>query len=402
LIFAAGLVLFVAALYALMGHKVRANQSEDSALQLAAVVLAEPKPLVNSITLSGEFRPFQEVDVHAKVAGYIRKIYVDVGDHVKAGQTVAILEVPELSAQLQGADAAVRRAKDAIRRAKGDLDRAESLHVATHLDYSRLKEASAARPGLIAEQELDDAQAKDKEGEGQIASGEAALSESQNQLDVAIAEQKQLSAMTDYTRIVAPFNGVITRRNVDNGALVQAGTNSNTQALPVVSVAEIDLFRLTLPVPESAVPMVRLGTTVAVHVSALNRDFEGKVARFADSVNEETRTMHTEVDVPNKDGSIVEGMYAEVNLTLARKDSVLAVPVQAVTRNGSDATVLVVNSQDRIEERKVQLGMEGANEVEIVSGLLPTERVVVGSRSEFRAGDKVAPKVVTENKEGKS
>ena len=402
LTFATGLILCLAALFALTGHKVRANQSEDSALQPAAVVLAEPKPLVNSITLSGEFRPFQEVDVHAKVAGYIRKIYVDVGDHVKAGQTLAVLEVPELSAQLQGADAAVRRAKDAIRRAKGDLDRAESLHAATHLDYSRLKDASAARPGLIAEQELDDAQAKDKEGEGQIASAEAALSESQNQLDVAVAEQKQFSAMSDYTRIVAPFNGVITRRNVDNGALVQAGTNSNTQALPVVSVAETDLFRLTLPVPESAVPLVRLGTTVAVHVSALNRDLQGKVSRFADAVNQETRTMHTEVDVLNRNGSIIEGMYAEVNLTLAKKDHVLAVPIQAVTRNGPDATVLVVNSQDRIEERKVQTGMEGANEIEILSGLSPRERVVVGSRSEFRAGDRVAPKVVTENKEGKS
>jgi RND family efflux transporter MFP subunit len=398
---AAALVLCLAGLFALMGHKVRASQSEDSALQPAAVVLAERKPLVNSITLSGEFRPFQEVDVHAKVAGYIRKIYVDVGDHVKAGQTLAVLEIPELNAQVQGADAAVRRAKDSIRRAKGDLDRSESLHAATRLDYSRLKAASEARPGLIAEQELDDAQAKDKEGEAQVASDEAALSESQNQFDVAVAAQKELSALSDYTRIVAPFNGVVTRRNVDNGALVQAGTNSNTQALPVVSVAETDLFRLTLPVPESAVPLIRLGTTVNVHVSSLNRDFEGKVSRFSDSVNQETRTMHTEVDVPNKNGSIVEGMYAEVSLTLARKDGVLAVPVQAITRNGSEATVLVVNSQDRVEERNVQLGMEGANEVEIASGVLPGERVVVGSRSEFRAGDKVSPKVVAENKEGK-
>jgi RND family efflux transporter MFP subunit len=401
LIFAAGLVLCLAALFALTGHKVKANQSEDSAIQPAAVVLAERKPLVNSITLSGEFRPFQEVDVHAKVAGYIRKIYVDVGDHVKAGQTLAVLEVPELNAQLQGADAAVRRAKDAIRRARGDMDRSQSLHAATHLDYTRLKEASAARPGLIAEQELDDAQAKDKEGEAQIASDEAALSEAQNQLGVAVAEQKQLSAMSDYTRIVAPFNGVVTRRNVDNGALVQAGTNSNTQALPVVSVAETDLFRLTLPVPESAVPMVRLGTTVTVHVSSLNRDFEGKVSRFSDSVNQETRTMHTEVDVPNKNGSIVEGMYAEVNLSLATKQDALVVPTQAVTRDGPRASVLVVNSQDRVEEREVKIGMEGADQLEIVSGLSPNERVVVGSRNQFRAGDIVLPKITAENQEEK-
>jgi RND family efflux transporter MFP subunit len=386
----------------LAGHKVRASQSENSAaIQPAAVVLAIRKPLVNSIALSGEFRPFQEVDVHAKVAGYIRKIYVDVGDRVKAGQTLAVLEVPELNAQLQGADAAVRRAKDAIRRARGDMDRTQSLHGATHLDYTRLKEASAARPGLIAEQELDDAQAKDKEGEAQIASDEAALSEAQNQLGVAVAEQKQLSAMSDYTRIVAPFNGVVTRRNVDNGALVQAGTNSNTQALPVVSVAETNLFRLTLPVPESAVPMVRLGTIVTVHVSSLNRDFEGKVSRFSDSVNQETRTMHTEVDVPNKNGSIVEGMYAEVNLSLATKQDALVVPTQAVTRDGPRASVLVVNPQDRVEEREVKIGMEGADQLEIVSGLAPNERVVVGARSQFRAGDLVVPKITAENQEEK-
>jgi RND family efflux transporter MFP subunit len=393
------LILSGAAWLGLADRRARASQPTDSSVQPVAVILAERKPLASSVTLSGEFRPFQEVDVHAKVAGYIRKIYVDVGDRVKTGQTLAILEVPELNAQLQGADAAVRRARDAIRRAQGDMDRGESLHAAIHLDYNRLKQASEARPGLIAEQELDDAQAKDKEGEAQIASDEAALSEAQNQLDISLAEQKQLSAMSDYTRITAPFAGVVTRRYVDTGALVQAGTNSNTQALPVVSVAETDLFRLTLPVPESAVPLIRLGSNVTVRVSALDRNVEGTVSRFADAVNPETRTMHTEVDVPNKDGSIVEGMYADVNLTLARKGSVLAVPVQAVTRNGEHASVLIVNRQDRIEEREVKLGLEGANEIEIVSGLSPNERVMVGSRGEFNPGDVVAPKIVAENKD---
>jgi RND family efflux transporter, MFP subunit len=396
---AAGLVLCLAALFGLTGRKVTASQSGDSVLQPAAVVLAERKPLVNAITLSGEFRPFQEVDVHAKVAGYIRKIYVDVGDHVKAGQTLAVLEVPELSAQLQGADAAVRRAKDAIRRARSDRDRAESLHTATHLDYTRLKEASVNRPGLIAEQELDDAQAKDKEGEAQIASDEAALSESENQLDVAVAAQKELSAMSDYTRILAPFNGVITRRNVDNGALVQAGTNSSPQALPVVSVAETDLFRLSLPIPESAVPLIRLGAVVNVHVSALNRDFEGKISRFAHSLDEDTRTMHTEVDVPNHGDKIVAGMFADVILTLVKKKSVLTVPIQAVTRNGSEASVLVVDPRGRVEDRKVKLGLEGANDVEVVSGLSSKEQVVIGSRSEFHPGDVVAARVVAETKQ---
>jgi len=266
LISAAALVVGLAALFPLVGRRARASQEVPTSEQTAAVVLAQRKPIANTITLSGEFRPFQEVDVHAKVAGYIRKIYVDVGDHVKSGQTLAVLEVPELSAQLLGADATVHRARDAIRRAQGDLDRSLSLHSAAHLDYNRLKEAAAAKPGLIAQQELDDEQAKDKEGEAQIDASQAALAEAHSQLDEALAQQKQLNAMSDYTRIVAPFTGVVTRRYVDTGALVQAGTNSNTQALPVVSVAETDLFRLILPVPESAVPSIRLSSTVSVRV----------------------------------------------------------------------------------------------------------------------------------------
>jgi RND family efflux transporter MFP subunit len=391
----------VAAFLPFMGRRARANQPADAVLQPAAVVLVERRPIASTLELSGEFRPFQEVDVHAKIAGYIRKIYVDVGDHISSSQTLAVLEVPELSAQLQGAGAAVRRAQDSIRRARGNLGRAESTHAATHLDYIRLRQASQARPGLIAEQELDDAQAKDKEGESEIAAEQAALSEAENQLDVALAEQKQLSAMADYTRIIAPFSGVVTRRYVDTGALVQAGTNSSTQALPVVSVAETTLFRLTLPVPESAVPLIHLGSTVKVHVPSLNRDFEGKVSRFADAVAQETRTMHTEVDVPNRDGSIVAGMYAEVNLTLEKKESAVAVPIQALTRNGSRASVLVVNRQDRIEERDVRLGLEGTTDVEIVAGLSPDERVVVGSRADFHPGDLVTPRVINVSREDK-
>ena len=392
-------LLLLAVFFRLFGKNVRAEPTEDSAITPAAVAIVKRAPISNKITLSGDFVPFQEVDVHAKVSGYIRKLSVDVGDHVKTGQLIAVLEVPELNAQLQGAEAAARRSEDSVRRAKSDLSRAQSLYVATHLDYTRLKQASDARPGLIAQQELDDGEAKDKEAEGQVSADEAAFSEAQNQLGVAIADQKQFIAMSDYTRIVAPFDGVITRRNVDTGALVQAGTGSNAQGLPVVSVAQTDLFRLTLPVPESAVPSIHLGTTVTVHVQALNRDFEGKVARFSDALDQQTRTMHTEVDVRNKDGSLVQGMYAEVALNLTNTQSGLAVPIQAITRNGSKATVLVVNSQDRIEAHEVELGIEGANNVQILSGLNANDRVVVGSPGDFQAGQHVAPKMIADGGE---
>lgn len=392
------LVAFVGTLIAFFGRGAKANQSDPQA-RPAAVALVRRKPLSSTVTLSGEFRPFQEVDVHAKVAGYIRVIRVDVGDRVRQGQIIAVLEVPELQAELQGTDAAVRRSKDSVRRATSDLRRAESVHEAAHLNYSRLKDASATRPGIIAQQELDDAEAKDKEAEAQISSSQAALSEAENQLDVALASQKQYTALSSYTNIVAPFDGVVTRRYADTGALVQAGTSSSTQAMPVVRVAETDVFRLTLPVPESAVPQVHLGSIVQVRVQALGRTFEGKVARFADSVDEDTRTMHTEVDVRNTDHSLVQGMYAEVSLTLAHKDAALTVPVQALVRNGAEASVLVVDAQNRLEERQVQLGLEGTNNIEILAGLEEGAHVLIGSRGEFRAGDHVEPKIIAENKE---
>lgn len=376
------------------GHRAKASSEEAAAATPAAVAVVRRSDLDKSVTLSGEFVPFQQVDVHAKVAGYISKIFVDVGDHVKTGQTLAILEVPELQAQLQGAGAGVHRAEDGIRRAQSDINRAKSLHDATHLDYTRLQQASQGRPGLIAQQELDDALAKDKESEAQVAADEAALAEAKGALEVARADQTRYTALAAYTRIVAPFTGVITKRWVDTGALVQAGTNSNTQSLPVVSIAETDLFRLTLPVPESAVPMIKPGSVVTVRVQALNRDFDGKVSRVADDLSPETRTMHTEVDVRNHDGTLVPGMYAEVRLTLLRKDAALVVPVEAVSRNGSKATVMYVDHENKIQEREVALGMEGANELEIVAGLKEADRVVIGNRSQFRVGEIVDPRPI--------
>src|SRR4029077_2326657 len=155
----------------------KAKDSPDDAVQVRTVAVALPQrgSIANSLTLSGEFRAYQAVDVHAKVAGFIRRIYVDVGDNVKSGQVLAELEVPELNAQVKGAEAAIERSKDSIQRAESDIERASSSYTAYHAAYTRLKQASEARPGLIAEQELDDSLAKDKESEAQLSSSRAAL-----------------------------------------------------------------------------------------------------------------------------------------------------------------------------------------------------------------------------------
>lgn len=372
-----------------------ADPASDAAQVTAAVAPVVRGTIANSLTISGEFKPFQDVDVHAKVAGYIKVIYVDVGSHVKEGQTLAVLEVPELAAQLAGADAAVRRAKEEIGRAQGDLERAKSTHAATHSAYARLSDAAKTKQGLVAQQELDDAQAKDLETEAQVSSSKSALSAAQQELEVAQANQSQVSALSDYTRITAPFAGVITNRYADTGALVAAGTSSSTQATPVVRLAQISVLRLVLPIPESIAAQIHLGDPVKVHVQALNQDIQGKVSRFADSLDVQTRTMQTEIDCENRDGRLMPGMYTDTVLSLREKKNALAIPLEAVVRNGDDATVLMVNSQNILDERHIKLGIENNAVVEVLSGLSEGDRVVIGNRSQFRSGQKVQPKQVT-------
>lgn len=376
--------------------------TDESRQRAAPVVLPTRGPLDTGITLSGEFRPFQEVDVHAKVAGYIRQIFVDVGDKVKTGQVLAILEVPELSAQVAGAKADIRRSQDAIRRAQSEIEAAQSTHQAYHAAYTRLKQASEARPGLIAEQELDDAMAKDGQTQAQVESARSALAESESQLGIARATLERLSAMEDYSRITAPFAGVITKRYVDTGALISAGTSSETQSQPVVQLAEWSLFRLVIPVPESDVPLLYLGSIVQVHVSALNRDFEGHVTRFADALDEETRTMHTEIDVENPHGTLKAGMYAEVKLDLHADKDALTVPVQAVVQGGNEHYVLVVDDRDRVQKRTVEVGEQSSNRAQILRGLSEKDRVISVGQSDYQIGEVVKPKLEAQSGAGEA
>ena len=371
---------------------------------VAAVVKVSRGKLGSPLTLAGGFKPFQDVDVHAKVAGYIKKIYVDVGSRVSEGQTIAILEVPELAAQLAGADAAVRRSRQEISRAQGDVERAKSGHVAVHAMYERLRQAAQQKAGLVAQQEVDNAQAKDLEGEAQVSSAEASLNSAQQALEVAEANAKQYAALSEYTRIVAPFTGVVTIRYADMGSLIAAGTANSTQSAPVVRIAQISVLRLVLPIPESIAGEIRLNDPVKVHVQALNADYVGKVSRFADSLDPQTRTMETEIDFQNSDGRLLPGMYVQAIVIPPDQRDMLTVPLEAVElgADASQGSVLVVNAKNVLEERKVKLGLQGNMKVEVRGGLSEGERVVVGSRNEFRAGMKVAPKEIDISQPGEA
>jgi RND family efflux transporter MFP subunit len=301
-----------------------------------------------------------------------------VGDHVRKGETIAVLEIPELNDDL-------RRAAAATGAAKEETNRAEARHDEVHLASQRLLEVARQRPNLVAQQDIDAARDQDQASEAAIASARQSVEEGE-------ANESRIRTMLGYAVITAPFDGVITRRYADTGALIQAGTSSNTQAMPVVSLAEDRLLRLVFPVPESAVPLIREGTPVDVDVQSLQRRFAGKVVRFSGQVDRSTRTMLTEVDVPNPDLRLTPGMYASVSVVLERRANALSAPVQAV----AGGTALVVGADGALEKRDVELGLQTPDRVEVKDGLKENELVLIGGRTRVRPGDHVQAKVEAE------
>jgi RND family efflux transporter MFP subunit len=352
------------------------------------------KTLSRQITLSSELVPFQEIDVYAKESGYVQKLNVDYGSHVKAGQVMATLEIPELQAQLQEDQAEIKNAINQVSRADHEMKRYDAQYQALHLQYTRLNGVFESQPGIVAQQEVDDAQGKDLAAASQVDAGKAALEAAQSQLAAARAKLVHDQTLFDYSKITAPFSGVVTERYANLGTLVQAGTGSSTQAMPIVRLSQDELFRLVIPIPESYVRYIRVGDPVSVHVPSLNRTFPGKVARFSVDVREDTRTMHTEVDVANPDRVLISGLYAEAEVGLDQKDNVSTVPVQALNHEGNKTTVFVVNRDGELENRAVQVGLQTTSDAEIVSGLDEGERVVVSDRSGLKAGQKVCPQAV--------
>jgi RND family efflux transporter MFP subunit len=374
------------------GCQNKKNTSDADAYPAAAVSTVQRGAISHVLSVAGQFQPYQVVDVHAKVSGYLRHIYVDIGDRVHAGQTLGVLEVPELSAQYRSTQSEEGRSKDEITRAQNGVLRAKSMHAALQANFDRLRQAAKAQPGLIAEQELDDAQSKAEASQAQIDEAESTLAASRQEADVAHADMQRVGALESYTTITAPLSGVVIWRYADTGALIQAGTTSDVQSLPIIKLSQSDLLRLRLPVPEDAVGYVHEGDTVQIRVDALKRSITGKIVRFTRNVSLDTRTMETEVDVPNQNLSITPGMYANVYLQLDHKQNILTIPLLAVQRTGgAQAAVLVLNRENRVELRQVTLGVQGSLLVEIVSGLQPGERVVLGDHNKYRAAELVRP-----------
>ncbi|MGD0613881.1 MAG: efflux RND transporter periplasmic adaptor subunit [Verrucomicrobiota bacterium] len=347
--------------------KARASaDAQPAALPSVAVARVDREDVSKEVTIPAEFRPYVEVEYHAKVSGYVDRMNVDFGDEVKRNQILATLFVPELQAQLDNATATEEKAE-------ADYTNADLL-------YSRLAEVNKNQPNLVAQQDLDTARAKSLSTLAAIAA--------------ARAEVERYRTLTDYTNITSPFDGVITWRYADPGTLIQAGTSSDTQSMPLLRISDNYLLRLDVPVSVEYVKDMHKGDPVEVRVESLGgRSFTAAITRFTDKVALDTRTMITEVEVPNPKLELMPGMYATVVLKVENRPQALTVPMQAIAE-GKTQTVYVVSPEGEVEERTVTLGVETPTKYEVLSGLKEGELVMIGDRSQVHPGSKVETKLV--------
>jgi RND family efflux transporter MFP subunit len=362
---AAAVVAAVGLLW-LVRHVETSHEPAIHPVPTVAVAKVDREDLHREVIIPAEFRPYEEVELHAKVSGYVSQMKVDFGDRVKAGQLLATLEVPELSDELHNSMAAVQKT--------------EADHADAHLIYTRLVGVNQQQPNLVAQQDLDSAEARDQTTTAAI--------------DAAKADVAKYQTLLGYTQITAPFDGVITWRYADPGALIEAGTAAATQAKSLLRISDNYRLRLDFPVSVEYVNDIHLGDKVDVRVESLgNRTFTGTITRFTRKVAEDTRTMVTELEVLNPNLEIDPGMYATVAFEAEERPHSLAIPIQA-SASGGTTRVLIVNANHEIEDRPVTLGLETSSRYEVVSGLQEGDLVMLGNPDQLKPGQKVEAKII--------
>lgn len=334
------------------------------------LVEVRARKLDRTVVLPGELRPFQEVELRARVEGFVERIPVDRGSRVDKGSLVALLRAPELEARRSEAEARLAAAE-------AERDEAEARLAASESTYERLGRA-AETPGVVAGNDLVQAQKAAEADRARVASAERSL-------EAARAARDAVQEMSDYLRVTAPFDGVVTERYVHVGALVGPESPS-----PIVRVEHIRRLRLVVPVPESYATAVAKGTEVAFSVSAHPSErFEGVVTRPSLSVSPETRTMAVEADVDNREGALAPGMYAEVSWPVRRDAESLFVPRTAVAE--TTERVFVIRVREGVAEWvDVRRGSFEGDEVEVFGELAAGDRVVLRASDELRPGTRVS------------
>ncbi len=401
--------------------------NSNSAMRVATITPVR-KTLIRRVEQPGEIHAFEQTPLYSKVTGFISKVHVDIGDRVKAGQLLAEISIPEYEQELKQkqamvaqaaaettqAQAAIKVAKSSLRSAQSlateaaaGIDRHEAEYKRATSEFERITALFADK--AITQKTLDEAQATQRaadaarnESKARIKSAEAIVAEKEAAIeqaeadalavaskeDVAEADEQRLRAIHEYTRIVAPYDSIVTERNIDTGHLVQPG--KSTADKPLIVVVQADNVRVFVDVPEADAGFVAAGCEASIRIpSAANRVIAGKVTRTAWLLHPTTRTLRAEIDVVNAEGILRPGMYVIADLKVAERPDTFALPRTAILMKEQQASCLTVNSESAIVRTPIMIGIRAGEEIEIVSGLTGDERIIAGNVAAYREGQTV-------------
>lgn len=330
------------------------------------------------VTLPGTIKANQEATLYAKVPGYLKAISVDIGDTVKAGQTIAQIEVPELSADLLRAQAAVARADAEKAKAATGVTKAKVELDASKLDFDRVSKARKSSPDLITPQALDDAKARHDGAKASLTEAQAGEKLAAARHGEALAEVKRIEALLAFAQVQAPFNGTITARHVDAGAFIPSATSgSAARNAAIVTVMDFNTVRASVIVPELEAALVQSGQPVKLVVEGLgSKVFTGSVTRHAFALDDATRSLQVEADLPNTSKELRPGMYATIRVGVEKHTNALLIPVGALLMEKANASVFLF-IDGKAKKTPVKIGFNDGTNVEIVSGLSGGERVLI-------------------------
>ncbi len=362
--------------------KAAAVENEAVSVQ---VKLPERSDLAREVGLPGSIEALEQVTLYAKTAGYLKWIKVDIGDRVRQGQVLAEIDVPEMTPEYAGAEAEIERAKANVMNAQADLERAKADLELKKITYERLKSIRDEDRDVMPQQQVDEAKAQFEVARAMVSVAESKIKVAQGEAAKAEAARARLSTLMAYTKILAPFNGVVTNRYVDPGALIQHAS-SQTNVSPVVTVARVDALRIFVDVTEPDVPFIKKGIPVTLTVDAMpGKEYRGACARFATALDPKTRTMRTEIDIPNRDGLLRPGMFGRVKLGLERRKDALTIPAGAIFTEGGKTYVYTVEN-GKARRVEVKTGFDDGIRVEVTGGLTGAEPIIVTGKGAVKDG----------------
>jgi RND family efflux transporter MFP subunit len=341
---------------------------------------------------------FEETDLFANVSGYLSDVRVDIGDHVKAGQVLAVIDVPEMKQQLAEAEAQFASKKSSLESASRQIDH-NKANLALMNALAKDRDQLGQGRGFISDRTLDQVHANADIAKADLGVAEANRALAANQVDVAAATVERIKTLLGYTQIVAPFDGVVARRLVNRGDLVQAptATRPTPSAGSLFKVQRIDTIRVFCDVPENDVPHLHIGDPAIVKPSGFDdKPFIGKVTRFSLRLDPETRNMRTEIDLSNPKEQLYPGTYAEVSLEMNRRPDALTVPTTAVGSDG-DGNFVYTIIDNRITRFAVKTGLTDNGRIEVTAGLSEETPVVASTKGVPPPRAAVQPQVVREN-----